>query len=699
MRTLPRTTVLFAAVFGLAFTPPLEAQATESHEARGDTIEVYELDPITVIGRVDDLVSRVSTASVGYVGFADLARRPLTREGELLETIPGMILTQHSGSGKSNQMFVRGFNLDHGTDFATRLEGMPVNIPTHAHGQGYTDLNFIIPEFVDYVEYALGPYYADIGDFGSAGGAHIRLRRSFERPLFIAGFGENGHRRIVAGGDVDVGRSGSLVAGAEVRRYDGPWEVPEDVGKVAGMLRYTHEGQTSRFSLLGMAYDNDWRSTDQIPLRAVESGLIGRYGQIDETLGGTSSRYSLAAIWNRTGQRSSQKIEAYGIRYALDLYSNFTYGLDDPQGGDQFRQEDDGRTTLGLTAAHRQSIDHWGDSQVWTIGAEFRLDDAGVTLSRTAERVPLGIVRSDQVRQASGGLFTELVTNWSDRFSTTLGIRGDLYRFDVDSDLPANTGATDDVLLSPKLSLSYRPSYGTELYLSGGYGFHSNDARGTVTTIDPASGDAVDPVDPLVRSRGAEIGLRASPLGGLRSTVTLWMVDVDSELVFIGDAGGTEASDASRRVGLTLANFWRLDESWSADVDLSVTRARFLDVPADVDRIPGALENVLAAGLSHEPVGDGVFGALRLRRFGSYPLIEDDSRRARANTLANLQVGYRLGEARLTLALFNLFDEEHSDIQYFYASRLPGEPAGGVEDFHFHPAEPRALRVQLSWGF
>lgn len=692
-------TRLFTAAATAAAALSIAAPGLAQDEPVRDTVPVYDLDPITVTGRVDDLVGRVSTASVGYVGFQDLIRRPLIREGELLETVPGMILTQHSGSGKSNQMFVRGFNLDHGTDFATRVEGMPVNIPTHAHGQGYTDLNFLVPELVDNVEYSLGNYYAEIGDFGSAGGAHIRLRRDLDRPLLVVGAGENGHRRIVAAAAGDVGDRGALMAGIEVRGYDGPWEVPEELRKLSGLARYTLEGVRNRFSILALAYDNEWQASDQIPSRAVASDLISRFGQIDETLGGASSRYSLSATWNRTGDRSSQRVEAYGVRYSLDLFSNFTYRLDDPDGGDQFRQEDDGRTTLGLQAAHRQALDLGRREHRWTVGTEVRRDRANVTLSRTRARETLGVVRSDDVTQTSLGLYTELESPWSDRWTTTLGLRGDLYRFDVVSDLPANTGDADDAIVSPKASVAYRAGGDTELYLAGGLGFHSNDARGTVTTVDPASGEPADPVDPLVRSRGGEVGLRTTLLPGLRTTAAVWTVDVDSELLFVGDAGTTEASDASRRIGVTLANFWRIDPRWSADVDLSLTRARFLDVDPDRNRIPGALENVLALGLSREPVDDGPYGAVRLRRFGAYPLVEDNSIRAEAASLVNLQFGYRLGTLRLGVAVFNLFDEAHSDIQYFYASRLPGEPAGGVDDLHFHPAEPRAFRVRLSWGF
>jgi hypothetical protein len=640
----------------------------------------------------------VTTASVGYIGARDLSVRPMLREGELLETVPGMILTQHSGGGKANQIFVRGFNLDHGTDFSTKIEGMPINLPTHAHGHGYTDLNFLIPELVDHVEYSLGNFYAEIGDFGSAGGAEFRLRRSLAEPIFLAGAGQNGHRRVVAAASTAMGTGGTLLAGGEFHGNDGPWDVPENLRKLSGVLRYTYEGGANTFSLTALGYDNDWNASDQIPMRAVEDGTIGRFGQLDNTLGGASSRYSGIASWNRSTASSSQKVEVYGAYYDLDLFSNFTYLLDDPTEGDQFRQQDHGRTILGANLAHLQPLGFGGKDHRLTIGAQLRGDMGELTLSRTSARAFVSTVRNDEFTQWSGGAYAELMSPWSEIFRTTLGLRADAYMFDVTSDLAANTGTSDDQIVSPKLSLAFGPFSGTEIYVSGGLGFHSNDARGTVTTIDPATGDPAEPVDALVRSWGGELGLRSEPVSGLNTTASLWTLELDSELLFVGDAGTTEPSGGSRRMGVTLANFYRITDGWSADLDVSFTQARLLDVPSDENRIPGALERVVAAGFGYEPVDTGPFAALRLRHFGAYSLIEDNSVRSEATSLVNVSAGYKLGSARLSVHVLNVLDEEHSDIQYFYTSRLAGEPPEGVDDVHFHPSEPRTLQFSLSWG-
>ncbi len=684
--------------FGPGGATGQERRQPEREPRQPDSLPVYQLEPLLVQGRIDDLVGLASSASEGFVGARDLSLRPLAREGELLETVPGMIVTQHSGSGKSNQMYVRGFNLDHGTDFSTRLEGMPLNLPTHAHGQGYTDLNVLIPELVDHVEYALGNYYADIGDFGSAGGAHIRLRRALDGPLLAVGTGEGGFRRIVGAVSREIGGRGTLLLGGEAKRYDGPWEKPEDLSKLSGVLRYTWQGETSNLSVLALGYDNAWQASDQIPLRAVEAALVGRYGQVDSTLGGESHRHSLSARWARSTGASSQRIDAYAVRYGLDLFSNFTYRLTDPALGDQFRQQDDGRWTTGLSVAHLQALE-WGSRRhTLEAGTDLRRDATHLTLSRTRGRTPIETVRSDDVIQSSVGFYAQMQSRWSETLRTTLGVRGDAYRFDVASDLPANSGAASDAIVSPKASIAFEPRRGVEIYGSAGLGFHSNDGRGTVATIDPLTGEPLDPVDPLVRSEGVEVGMRTTPVDGLRMTLAVWAVNLDSELVFVGDAGSTEASDPSRRLGITVTSFYRMGQHWTADADVSLTRARFQGVSPGLDRIPGALENVQALGLSREPGGDGAFWAIRLRRFGAYPLIERNAPRAEASALVNLNVGYRVGGARLTLSVLNVLDRRHSDVQYFYRSRLRGEPASGAADLHFHPAEPRQVRIGLAWG-
>ena len=695
LRTISRRvlTIVFVALIATSAS----AQSDTSRTVRNDTARVRALQGIMVVGRVDELRGIASTASQGHVGAADLLLRPLMREGELLETVPGLIVTQHSGDGKANQMFVRGFNLDHGTDFQTRIEGMPVNMASHAHGQGYTDLNFLIPEFVDFIDYRLGNYNAAIGDFGSAGGAEFQLRRTLDRPFFSFGAGEYGYARAVGGTTLDVG-TGRLMLGGEAKGYNGPWSVDQRLRKFSGIARYSRERGTSRFSLLGLAYNNTWNASDQIPLRAVENGTLHRFGQIDPTLGGATSRYSLSATWNHLGASSAQTVQLFGIASKFDLYSNFTYYIDNASSGDQFNQRE-GRIIVGANASHKQQIVALGVEHQVTIGLQNRTDLIdGIGLHRTRARQRTGTVREDDVSEIGTGLYAEAESHWHPRFRTVLGLRGDAYTFDVTSKVAANSGQRSAGIVSPKASLVFVPTQTSELYISAGLGFHSNDARGTTISIDPNSGEAAQRVDPLVRSRGGELGLRVSPTSQWRSTMALWTLGLNSELLFVGDGGTTEPTDGSRRTGVTFANFYRLIPQLTLDADVSFSRARLRDVAAEANRIPGALENVVAAGATWTSSRQGAFAAIRMRHFGSYPLIEDNSVRAKATTLVNASGGFRVAGVRVQLSALNLLGSRASDIQYFYASRLAGEPAGGVNDIHFHPVEPRQIRLALVRG-
>jgi hypothetical protein len=693
---LSRRAVLSLALL-ITANRALHAQNDTARSAVSDSARARALGVIKVVGRIDDLLGIATSASQGHVGAADLRRRPLMREGELLETVPGLIVTQHSGDGKANQYFVRGFNLDHGTDFLTRLDGMPINMASHAHGQGYTDLNFLIPEFVDYIDYRLGVAHTELGDFGSAGGAEFRLFRRLNRPFYAVGAGEDGLARVAMGTSKRLGL-GDLLLGGEVKTYDGPWVVAQNTRKFSGLARYSWDRGPSRFSILGLAYRNRWNATDQIPLRGVASGAITRFGQIDGTDGGRTQRYSLSGSWNRLGERSTQSAQLFGVYSDLSLFSNFTYFLDDPERGDQFNQRER-RVMVGANAKHAQQFEAMGVEHTVTIGSQSRADFLSpVGLHRTQGRARLRTIREDDVTQVGSGVFAEAQSRWTPWLRTTLGIRGDGYLFDVTSNRPANSGRQTAGIASPKVSLVFVPSSNSEVYVSGGFGFHSNDARGTTITVDPATGDSVSPVDPLVRSRGAEIGVRANPVAAWRSTIALWTLELDSELLFVGDGGATEPSHESRRRGVTFANFYRPIPQLSLDADVSFARARFAGVPAGEIRIPGALENVVAGGVTWSPLTRGLFGAVRVRHFGSYPLIEDNSVRATATTLLNADVGYRFSAFRLQVSLLNLLNRRANDIQYYYPSRLRGESGDGVDDVHFHPVEPRQIRIALSRG-
>lgn len=665
-----------------------------------DLVQAHEpeepaLEEVKVLGRRLDLSGEARTASEGVVGQEDLALRPMLRPGDVLESIPGLIMTQHSGSGKGNQMFLRGFNLDHGTDFSTRVDGMPVNLPTHGHGQGYTDVNFLIPELIRTIEYVKGPYHSELGDFSSAGGAHIRTFQQLPKGRLTLGAGENGFGRILAAGSSDVA-NGSLLGAIEGQVYDGPWtDIDEDVRKINALLRWSRESDSLDYGVTAMFFDATWNSADQIPSRAVEQGLIDPYGSLDPTLGGETRRVSLSATLGHQGTRYRDEFNAWIIAYELDLWSNFTYLLDDPVNGDQFQQTDSRKiyggdwTRYWMTELGEGHLHH-------SLGIQFRNDDIDpVGLFKTRQRDPIRATRLDQVQETSLGAFYELQWRFADRWRTVFGIRADQYWFDVESDTPANSGSNSDGIISPKGSLIYTVSDRTEAYASAGFGFHSNDARGTTITIDPITSEPVESVDPLVRSRGAEIGLRFHDFDGWHSSLALWMLKLDSELLFVGDAGITEPSRPSRRWGVEFNNTWTITDVWRIEADLAWTEARFTDGSPEGDRIPGAIETVLSGAISAD-WPSGWFGSVRLRYFGEAPLIEDNSVTSEGSTMVNLLLGWSTPAWRLQMEVLNLLDSDDHDIDYYYASRLPGEPLGGIDDIHFHIFEPRQIRVQVS---
>ncbi len=680
----PRTR-LFVLICLLAGTDPVFAHNEE------------QIEELLVEGRREVLVGQARSASEGVISQVDLSVRPLLRPGDVLESIPGMVVTQHSGSGKSNQMFLRGFNLDHGTDFATWIDGMPVNKRTHGHGQGYTDINFLIPETISTLEFVKGPYHAELGNFSSAGGAHIRTFDVLPETRAKLGVGEDGYHRLLTLGSVEAAGV-NLSAALERQGYDGPWrDIEENVDKINSLLKVTGEHSSGSWNLTAMHYDNDWDSADQIPERAVDSGLISELGSLDTELGGNTRRSSLSGSYRSEDNGRVTEWGAYVINYNFQLWSNFTYLLDNPGTGDQFEQRDN-RTTWG---AHWNRAWDSGDRQQFThrTGIEVRYDDINkVGLYRTDARQRLAAIREDSAEEASIGVFYELEWQLNHHWRTVLGLRGDHVEFDVDAGNPLNAGDESDNILSPKASLIYTHSDVTEFYLSAGRGFHSNDARGTTITVDPVSGEAAASVDPLVASKGAELGFKSLWLGTWQTSVALWYLELDSELLFVGDAGTTEASRASRRWGVEFNNFWLLTDVWSLEADFSWTDAEFTGSAPEGDEIPGALPFV-ATGAISATYPNGWFGSLRVRHFAAYPLVEDDSRESDGSTIASLALGWSNERWALQLDLLNIFDSDDHDIDYLYSSRLPGEPAEGVEDIHFKVFEPRQVRAYISYSF
>jgi outer membrane cobalamin receptor len=654
---------------------------------------------VTISASRDSQIGIAESANEGVVTQKQLNARTVYRAGEVLEAVPGLIASQHSGEGKANQFYLRGFNLDHGTDLRTSLDGMIINQRSHGHGQGWTDLNFLIPELTLRLDYRKGPYYAEEGDFASAGAASITYADQLEQGIASVGVGQNGFRRMLLADSPEAG-PGKWLYALEVLHNDGPYTQPDAYRRLNGVLRYGQGSAGNGFNLTAMAYRGRWNATDQIPRRAVERGEIGRFDALDASDGGTAHRYSLSGTWRRTSAAGATNINAYLIRNELDLYSNFTYFLDDPINGDQFNQRDR-RITTGLNGRHTVPTSLFGRESETSIGLQLQNDNIVNGLFNTVARRRLAATREDHVVETSAGAYVENSTRWTEKFRTVAGVRGDFYRFKVNSDNSLNSGKAHDSIASPKLSLVFGPWAATEYYFNIGTGFHSNDARGTTIAVDPKAPEvAVDRVPPLARARGIEVGVRSEFIRGLQSSLSLYRLDFDSELVFVGDAGNTEAGRPSRRSGIEFNNYYKPVSWLTLDADLAFARARFKGEDPAGNRVPGAVEGVASMAVAVNDIGPW-FGALQLRYFGPRPLIEDNSVRSNDTTTLNGRVGYKISPSmRIEFEGFNLANRRDSAIDYYYPSRLSGEPVGSsTSDIHFHPVESRSFRLTLTANF
>ena len=657
------------------------------------------LSTLVVKGKSDSLIGEAGTASYGSTNYEELRERPYLRRGELLEVVPGVIITQHSGDGKANQYFVRGFNLDHGTDFSIAMDGQPVNFVTHAHGQGYADLNPLIPELVESVDYWKGPFTGRLGDLSTAGGTRFNFFDTLPQGIASIEVGEHNYLRGLIADTIDLsrpengGREG-LTYAFEYNYYDGPWNREGNSQRINAFLKYFKESGTDSFSLTAMAYDAEWDSTDQIPKRLIDSGGIDRLGNIDNSVRGDSSRYSLMGEWDRDESNGKTHADFYVGKYDLDLFSNFTYFLNDPVNGDQFEQED-GRWFLG---GEVNRMWEFGNGSTFTVGLQTRhdfMEDIG--LYNTLGTTRLGAVRVDDVYQGSVGLYATADYKFNDWLRIQPSLRADGFHFDVDSDNPANSGNETDGIVSPKLNLIFGPWEDTEFYASAGMGFHSNDARGTTITIDPVTGLPTDAVDPLVRTYGFELGARTEAIENVVSTLSIFYLHSDSELLYVGDAGTSEAGPATERFGIEWSTYWRPTEWLTFDNELTLSEGRLIGVGPD-DDIPGSVPFTMNTGITFGE-GDGFYGTLRSRYFSPRPLVEDGSVESRASWQLNGRIGYRKDDWQIALDVLNILGRDDNDIEYFYTSRLPGEPLAGVDDVHLHPAEPRTFRVSLTKYF
>jgi hypothetical protein len=681
-------------------------------------------DTITVVAAG---VSIMPAASAGDISQAQIQSAPLLRPAAILENVPGLIVTQHSGEGKANQYFLRAFNLDHGTDFALEVDGMPVNMPTHAHGQGYSDFNFVIPELAADLHYQKGPYYAHEGDFATAGTARVGLVNAVPNSATL-GFGEDGYRRGLFMGSTAL-FGGTLIGAGEAYHNDGPFDVADDYNRLNGVVRYYRGDTSDYFTLTAMAYSGKWNSTDQVPQRAISEGLIDRFGSFNPSDGGVSTRSSLSFNRVKRSDDGQLQMSAYVIRYKLDLWSNFTYYLRDPINGDQMLQHDD-RVVYGFSASRSWFTSLLDAPTTNVIGIQARMDDIkDVGIFSTFQRQVIGTTQNAAALESNGALYAESSTQWQDWMRTTVGVREDQFDFDVkdkmlnpdgscsiNSDpLGCVTGTKRAAIFSPKLGFVFGPWAKTTYYFNIGDGYHSNDARGVTR-----SGQNPDqsPVTPLTRATGGELGVATKFIPNLDTRLDVFELKLKSELVFDGDAGVTSPSGATTRTGIEWGNTYHFNEWLSAEFNSAFTRARFdrnsapdtlgcadaapanpctLRVGIVGRYIPNSPTNVTDFRITAQR-DSGWFGSVHARHFGESPLVEDNNAKSPAYTTLDAQFGFRAAKWLAAIDVFNIADVKWNDIEYYYVSRLKNE-ASPLADHIVHPGVPRTVRAHIQYQF
>jgi outer membrane receptor protein involved in Fe transport len=647
------------------------------------------------------LMGSAGTASEGIVVDDELALTPAFRVGQLLETVPGLQVTSHSGEGKANQYLLRGYNLDHGTDLATFVDGMPVNEPTHAHGQGYTDLNFLIPELATNVTYTKGPYYADEGDFASVGSVHFNYLDTLT-PQVSYTEGSLGYERFFGGGSVALG-DGGLLGALEWQHYNGPWVNPDELHKINAVLRYSAGDKTDGYSLTAMYYHGEWNATTDQPERAIEEGLISRYGSLDPSDGGMAQRASLTAQLFKPIAGGELNASAYVFGNRLTLWNDFTHFLIDPAHGDQEEQHED-RTVIGGHVGYERAAPIFGLQNDVTVGLATRSDFNAVSRLPTEDRVvipvaddPLNFSESDTVRLSSFSAYAQSSTHWTDWFRSVLG-----YRYDTQygSDKGTNSGTASDHLLAPKGSLIFRPLDTTELYLSAGRGFHSDDLRGVTAAQDAHIAGA-----PLIaRQSGEEIGLRQQITQAFTMTLAFYKLSAQSETTYDPDAGVDTAGPGSRRRGYEVNLTYQALRWLEFYGSYSGNRARYVTPYDDGTGHVGEY-------LPNAPFATGSFnvyfknigpwsGSLGYRYLSSYPLSSDDSVQGHGYGIWSGDAHYLLGKGwSVGLGIYNLLNKKADAAEFWYIDRLPGEPAAGVADIHVHPLEGISGRFTLAKSF
>lgn len=638
------------------------------------------------------LLSEVNTLS--QFTDIDIQTDPVKSSQEILRKVPGLIIGQHAGGGKAEQIFLRGFDIDHGTDIALSVDGLPVNMVSHAHGQGYSDLHFVIPETLEDINFGKGPYYADHGDFTTAGFVDMRLRKSIDKSLVSLEAGQFNSSRLVGMFKIlDSDKSSAYVA-SELNLTDGPFDSPQNFNRINVMGRYNYKlANNEDLTVTLTHFQSKWDASGQIPQRAVDQGLIGRFGAIDDTEGGETSRTNvLVNHLKLLDDNQSVKTKAYVSQYNFELFSNFTFYLDDPVNGDQIHQKENRLIVGAESIFEKNHIDLGSNFKFdYHAGIGFRYDNVDdVQLSHTVnrqellERLAYGNV--DEVN-TYGFINTEFRRG---KWLFNPALRVDYFKFDYENMLTQtyDNKSESKVAFSPKLNTVFSVNPNWQLFLKTGLGFHSNDARVVVAQTGE---------DILPTAYGADLGTIVKPFSKLALNATLWWLYLDQEFVYVGDAGIVEPSGETRRLGIDLGARYQVLPWLYAYADVNLTKARAVSEPDGENYIPLAPDFTSVGGISVDNLGN-FSGSLAYRYVDDRPANEDNSIVAEGYFVTDFNINYHCKNWTYSIIIENLFDTAWNETQFATESRLFNEPAP-VEEIHFTPGTPFYLRGKVTYRF
>jgi len=636
------------------------------------------------------------TSPVNSIGKLDLQLRPVSSSQELLRLVPGLFIAQHAGGGKAEQIFMRGFDIDHGTDFAIYVDGMPVNMTSHAHGQGYADLHFLIPETVKELEVNKGPHSTKYGDLATAGSGEFHTITGLDRSLIKLEYGMFGTVRALGmfnllgpNKKLFSKKKENLYTALEYRYTNSYFEQRQNFNRFNILTKYTGElnnGDNLTISL--STFQSNWDASGQIPIRKVADGTITPFGSIDPTEGGRTGRTNFNIVHEKNKGNFSIKNQLFYNRYDFNLYSNFTFYLNDSVNGDQIFQADH-RNILGYSSTFKVNNKLAGKELVSSFSAGLRYDNSAIQLDHSIKREYLNTIVGGKLNQVNTWVYADERYQLTKKLNVNLGVRGDVYNFNFQNNTyDTASGRAFKAIVSPKLNLDYALNNNIQLFAKTGFGFHSNDARAVIVG---------NLENTLARAFGNELGSTFKPFKKLILNVALWTLDLQSELVYVGDEGIVEVSGRTRRIGIDMGARYQLAKYFYVDADLNINKGWLRDEPLEANRIPLAPRLTSVGGLTYKK-STGFNGSLRYRYMADRAAIEDNSIIAEGYLLIDAAINYNFRKVQLGFTLENLLNREWKEAQFATESRLK-EESEPVNEIHYTPGTPFFAKLSFSYLF